>query len=355
MTSSAVLAAGKPGGGGSGGGKPGSRSGQILPINLGTPVGCGSTEGLALNSAPAASVQVVGYAVCAGNFAPTLWSAPTGMINLGSLPGLNGGVAQGVSDDGTVVGSAGAGGIDGAFYVPATAPLQLLRLPRLAGMIYAQASGINANGAYIVGQNSTDTEFRVVLWRRINGDWTAEDLGAGGSDVSVSNLGGVVGNSGPAGAWFWDGAGRVSLGTDAVAQDIDAAGAVIVGHRWQACPAPCNRYQVPVLWKRQGTAWQRADLPALDGVDSEAHGVAEVNGKLVVVGHGFTKKDGVQRAVAWIPDGSGNYGAPTRLAALNGRSKAWAVAADVNRNGQVVGTSAGDGLEYWAVLWTLPQ
>ena len=66
-------------------------------------------------------------------------------------------------------------------------------------------------------------------------------------------------------------------------------------------------------------------------------------GEWVVVGYGYTKRDRIMRAVIWKPDAQGNYGAPIRLAALGGRSSAWAHADGINSKGQVVGTSAGSG------------
>lgn len=109
-----------------------------------------------------------------------------------------------------------------------------------------------------------------------------------------------------------------------------------------------------MVWTLKNGSWTAQELQALDGVDSEARGVAEANGKAIVVGYGYTKRDAIMRAVAWIPDTQGKYGAPIRLAALGGLSKAWARAEDVNSSGQVVGTSAGSGLSRFAVLWKLP-
>jgi hypothetical protein len=109
-----------------------------------------------------------------------------------------------------------------------------------------------------------------------------------------------------------------------------------------------------MIWTLKNGIWIAQELQALDGVDSEASGVAQVNGQVVVVGYGHTKSDAIMRAVFWKPDAQGKYGAPIRLAALNGRSSAWARAEDANSSGQVLGTSAGNGLSRFAVLWKLP-
>jgi hypothetical protein len=169
----------------------------------------------------------------------------------------------------------------------------------------------------------------------------------------VSNNGTVVGSVGGH-ARIWTDHGSVTLpGTDTRAHDISASGTVVVGFRWQPCPAPCGEYPVPMVWILKNGTWAAQALQALDGVDSEALGVEEVNGKAVIVGYGYTKKDAIMRAVAWIPDGGGNYGAPIRLAAIGGRSSDWARAEDVNSSGKVVGTSANRGIQRFAVIWTL--
>jgi len=95
------------------------------------------------------------------------------------------------------------------------------------------------------------------------------------------------------------------------------------------------------------------ELVALDGVDSEARSVVRIGGRLVVVGYGFTSRDAIQRAVAWVPDATGAFGDPLRLDAIGGHSNAFASAWEVDRQGQVVGASAKN-IDTHAVLWTLP-
>jgi len=144
-------------------------------------------------------------------------------------------------------------------------------------------------------------------------------------------------------------------GFDVIALDITANGGSVVGYRLQPCPEPCGEYPVPVYWTllANGTWAGPVDLPALDGVDSEARSIAVRNGKRLIVGHGFTKKDAIMRAVAWIEDSPGKFSLH-RLAAIEGKSKAWARAADVNSRGQVAGASQATGFSYYAVLWQLP-
>ena len=323
---------------------------QILPVKLGTSSNCSSSDGTAINNASIASpLQVAAQGQGCTDGGALLWTASTGMIDLGLIGGAQGASTEDVSNDGTAVGWLG-GGVGLAFVRPLGGPME--SLPMLNGMIYASANAISANGQYIAGSNSTDTAGQAVRWDRSSGSWQPRALYAGGASA-VSNNGAVVGTM-DGQARIWTGNGLATLpGTDTVAHDISASGTVIVGFRWQPCPAPCGEYEVPMVWMLKNGVWIAQELQALDGVDSEALGVEVVNGKAVIVGYGYTKKDAIMRAVAWIPDSAGNYGAPIRLAAIGGRNSRWARAEDVNASGTVVGTSAYTGLKSMAVTWTL--
>lgn len=335
---------------GRGGGKP-PPAAQILPVNLGTSSNCRSSHGTAINNASTASpLQVAAYGSnCSGGGA-LLWTASTGMIDLGLIGGARWGMTEDVSNDGTTVGWLNDGiSISLAFVRPLGGPMEWL--PLLNGMIYSDVTGISPNGQYIVGSNSTDLAWQAVRWDRSSGNWQPRALDGIGASA-VSNNGAVVGTWGGQ-ARIWTESGLVTLpGTDTVAHEISASGTAIAGFRWQSCPAPCGEYEVPMVWILKSGVWIAQELQALDGVDSEALGVEVVNGKAVIVGYGYTKKDAIMRAVAWIPDNVGNYGAPIRLAAIGGRSSAWARAEDVNSSGQVVGTSA-DRAQVTAVMWAL--
>ena len=323
---------------------------QILPVKLGTSSNCSSSYGTAINStASPLQVAAQGSGCTGGHPRALLWTASTGMIDLGTIEGALGASTEDVSNDGTAVGWLG-GGVGLAFVRPLGGPME--SLPMLDGMIYAQATAISPNGQYIVGLNSTDSVWQAVRWDRLSGSWAPRALYAGGA-MAVSNNGAVVGSM-DSRARIWTENGMVTLpGTDTRALDINASGTVVVGFRWQPCPAPCGEYEVPMVWMLKNGVWNARDLQALDGVDSEARGVELVNGKAVIVGYGYTKKDAIMRAVAWIPDSAGNYGAPIRLAAIGGRNSRWARAEDVNASGKVVGTSAYTGLKVMAVRWTL--
>ena len=87
--------------------------------------------------------------------------------------------------------------------------------------------------------------------------------------------------------------------------------------------------------------------------------VAEVNGKTVIVGYGYTKKDAIMRAVYWQSNEQGSFGPPARLAGLEGNAKSLARATDINASGRVVGyagsrtNSLRKGVLV-TVMWTLP-
>jgi uncharacterized membrane protein len=341
-TSMSVDAAGNPRGGG-----------QILPVSLGASSNCSGSYGLEINNGGYFPLQVVGQGSGCPGSQPraVLWTAGIGMIDLGTVGAATGGSAEGISDDGTVVGWVNGGGVGLAFVRPQSGPMQTLET--LSGMVYADANAISANAQYIVGSSSTETEWHAVRWDRSSGTWKPKAIPSGGA-IAVSNSGAVVGSDGGHARIWTEAASMVLPGINTRANDINAAGTVVVGFRWQPCPAPCGEYEVPMVWTLKNGTWTAQELRALDGVDSEAKGVAQVNGQAVIVGYGYTKSDAIMRAVVWKPDAQGKYGAPIRLAALNGRSSAWARADDINSSGQVVGTSAGNGLSRFAVLWKLP-
>ena len=345
-------------------GKPGTGDTQILPISLGPAPECPQTSGLALNAGDSAGLYVVGQGLSCSN--PALvgavrWSPGLGMQYLGLLPGSTGSSAEGVSEDGTVVGW--TGGNNGEAFVLEPGSVQLARLQPLPGMVHATAENISHNGLYIVGTSSTEDESHAVVWTRKAGGWQVRDLALWGVSPAIADNGSALFNT------SLDEMGGVRIvriidangnrktlpGFDVVALDITANGGSVVGYRLQPCPEPCGEYPVPVYWTllANGTWAGPVDLPALDGVDSEARSIAVRNGKRLIVGHGFTKKDAIMRAVAWIEDSPGKFSLH-RLAAIEGKSKAWARAADVNSRGQVAGASQATGFSYYAVLWQLP-
>jgi len=240
-------------------------------------------------------------------------------------------------------------------------------------MAYASANDISPNGQFVVGFSSRVENEQTIgyaaRWDQSSGSWQPLMIPAG-SALAVSDDGTVAGNVPVQGslterrARVWTPDGPVELpGVDTRANDINAAGTVVVGYRLQdvSCRRPpCGKYEVPMVWTLTSGNWIAQELVALDGVDSEANAVADVNGEPVIVGYGYTKKDAVMRAVYWKRNAQGIYGAPTRLAGLEGYSRAFASAQDINLSGQVAGYSGilsknpRTPSTFQAVMWQLP-
>lgn len=341
----------------------------IPPTALGTSPNCAQSYGYGVNSGSGgAPLQVAGVGdYCTeGQPRPVLWTAGTGTVDLGTVGGAGGGGAEAISDDGTVVGWLG-GGVELAFMRPPGGPME--ELPKLSSMTYATAGDISPNGQFVAGYSYTGTSGHGVRWDRSSGSWQPTEIPVG-SAIAVSNNGAVAGSVPVTGsttvrtARVWTERGSAELpGVDTRANGISADGTVVVGYRRQDVTCrrpPCGKYPVPMVWTFANDSWVAQELIALDGVDSEANAVAEVNGESVIVGYGYTKKDAIMRAVYWTPDAQGTYGAPTRLAGLDGSSGAYASAQDINSSGQVVGYS---GIlrkspripsTIQAVMWQLP-
>lgn len=338
----------------------------ILPTTLGTSSNCARSFGTGINNGTLqAPLQVTaqGGACTENQPRALLWTASTGMLDIGVVGGAGGGSAEAVSDDGTVVGWVG-GGVGLAFFRPLGGPME--ELPKLAGMTYASAVDISPNGQFIVGSSSSETIGYAVRWDRSSGTWQPTQIPSGGA-VAVSDTGAVVGSVASSAtspkARVWTPSGSVELpGTDTRANGISADGNVVVGYRLEDADCrrpPCGKYEVPMVWTLQGGTWTSQELTALDGVDSEASAVAQVGDKTVIVGYGYTKKDAIMRAVYWATDEQGSYGPPTRLAGLDGNAKATARARDINSSGQVVGYSgtrinSPRSSVIVTVMWTLP-
>lgn len=342
----------------------------ILPTPLGASPNCVQSYGYGINNGfGGAPLQVAGVGdYCTeGQPRPVLWTAGTGLADLGTVGGAGGGGAEAISDDGTVVGWLG-GGVELAFVRPLGGPME--ELPKLPGMTFATAGDISPNGQFVAGYSYVSTGGFGVRWDRSSGSWQPTAIPVG-SAIAVSNDGTVAGSVPVAGsptgrtARVWTESGSAELpGADTRANGISADGTVVVGYRRQDVTCrrpPCGKYPVPMVWTFANGDWVAQELIALDGVDSEANAVAEVNGKTVIVGYGYTKKDAIMRAVYWKADAQGTYGVPARLAGLNGSSGAYASAQDINSSGQVVGYSGILGKSpripsmTQAVIWELPR
>jgi len=358
-------------------GKPGSGSGdsgtQILPQSLGTSTDCTSSDGRGINNDVGFGLYAAAQGLyCAPEGAPTAlrWSQADGAQNLGTLPGSNGSSAEDVSDDGTVVGFTAGNGVGLPFVFPLGSS-SITALPMISGMRWGAADGISPDGRFIVGTNSTETANLPVRWTRVGQSWDPVALnvtylaipfgvrGVSNDGTALVNRSVPNGSSGTrvdiAGYWADGSTSWIALpGYDTRAFGISVAGDWIVGQRLAPCSSSCDRYPVPVYWKKRNSDWLGPfDLPALDNVDSRAYAIAQRNGRRLIVGYGYTNKDAIMRAVYWLEQPDGSF-ALNRLAALDGRSRAWSLARDVNSAGQITGSSAGKGFDQYAVLWTLP-
>jgi len=352
--------AGKPAG--SSGSKPPVGSTQILPTRLGLPNGCTSTEGYGLNDGTQAGghLVVVGQGLCSSATKPLRWQNGS-WADVFSYP--ISGIANDASNESpnqppgnaTVVGWTAGTNYFEFVQPPGSVPTPLPRLPGTTDVVGYKLR-ISENGEHITGfiNGLASGEIHGVRWSLHAGAWQAESLGRDFYPRAISDDGSViVGNVGDhARLWVESSGGG---GQFVVAEDISPAGTIVVGYRPAPCSGLCTWYPVPVYWFETGSGWVRRDLNALDGVDSKAMAVADVDGHNVIVGWGYTRKDAIQRAVAWIPDATGNYGQPLRLDAIDGRSKSWARAEDINRNGVVLGNSQASGWQHEAVLWILPK
>ncbi|RPH96388.1 MAG: hypothetical protein EHM68_11275 [Lysobacterales bacterium] len=357
----------------------------ILPVSLGVPAGCSSSSGTGLND----GAYLAGLIVTANTFSCTtgkdnlhrwkngVWS------DLGTLGTAYQGVATGVSDDGTVSGMfLNSANINTAVVVSSAGALEVL--PALAGVFNFEAMGISENGRHIFGNIKFQPinnygEYHATRWNLdLAGDWNIEVISPQQSKISRTSWGSsddgsiIVGHGSysdqhpdsalwnRAEGWVWvEGAppNWVVLGLDTAANDVSPGGEMIVGTRYQDDGTGTGtRHPIAVYWVLgSGGNWVSHDLMGLDAQGSVAYGVGMVNGKPVIVGFGNTGSSQVRRAVAWLPQPDGSYGAPIRLAAIDGKSSAYSSAEDVNANGVVTGHSVlSRGANVRAVLWMLP-
>jgi len=355
----------------------------ILPVSLGVPTGCSSSSGTGLNDGayPAALIVTAAKGSCTtGKNGLYRWQNSI-WYDMGMLPGAVGGLATGVSEDGTVAGYLyDSANINTAVVVSSAGALEVL--PALAGVFNMEAMGISEDGRHIFGNIKFQPinnygENHATRWNLdLVGDWNIELISPPQSDISRTSWGasddgsvivglGIYSDKHPdptlrnnREGWIWmDGAppGWVNLGLDTYAFDVSPGGEMIVGRRLRHNPDTTTT-AFAVYWiLDSGGNWVMHDLMGLDAEGSDAQGVGMVNGKLVIVGVGVTGSSRISRAVAWLPRPDGRYGAPIRLAAIDGKSSVYSSAEDVNANGVVVGVSGiSKASNSHAVLWMLP-
>ena len=121
-------------------------------------------------------IWVGGYGDYANNNQPWIWSRPTGVINLGSLPNTGQGFVSGINFDGSIV----VGWFDGAMFGDPQTPFiwtsagGLQNLNTYIHMVWGLSTGaiqvsaancMSANGLYIAGYGMDTTTFNFVTYR----------------------------------------------------------------------------------------------------------------------------------------------------------------------------------------------
>jgi probable HAF family extracellular repeat protein len=184
---------------------------------------------------------VVGQAANAQNrYEAFVWTAATGMVGLGTLPGATSSYAAGVSSDGsTVVGNSG----NQAFIWKAATGM--VGLGTLAGATSANALGVSADGTTVVGYSGN----RAFIWKAATGmvglGTLPDSLDPYSYATGVSADGSTVVGNGGGQAFVWTAAtGMVGLGyfpgtpnPFSVALGVSADGLTVVG---EGSSAPYN-------------------------------------------------------------------------------------------------------------------
>ena len=190
------------------------------------------------------------------------------VVDLGSLSGGSGGVANDINDAGVIVGAASNGQSVRAFVSDGTpgGPLVDLGTPLGTSDSFAQAYGISQSGVVAgVARNTSDSTSKPTLWMQGGlGGYTATTIGSPAGSVfgeafAATDDGRAVGRysdpiSGQTRAFFYDGSSSIDLGLlagetfdNARALDINNAGQ-IVGYvaDFDNAPSFCG---AAVLWE----------------------------------------------------------------------------------------------------------
>jgi probable HAF family extracellular repeat protein len=269
-------------------------------VDIGT-LGGPTTNAVGLNNAG----QVTGRSTIPSGFEHAfVWSAGSGLIDLGVLPGAANSAAAAINNRGVVVGTSEG--------VPGTPP---------RAFRWSAASGIEDLGAFASG------------------------LGSFSSATALNDAGVITGNSDtPAlnrDAFVWTRAGGL---VDISAPGSSEADPVAVGARGQVAGAvigPANGFLYHAfLWTR---ASGMVDLGTAGGTESFVLAMSPEAHIAGVIDYGTSQ----QHAMSWT-----RASGMVDLGTLGGPDSR---ALDVNSNGQIVGLADDPGGDSQAFLWTAKQ
>lgn len=247
-------------------------------IGLGYPAGSNMSRALAVSGDGS---TVMGYSQLLSNSGPNSaaaafsWTSATGFAGLGTLPGATDrGFATAANATGTViVGAAGAPvagccGAQATIWTPATGLVALGNLPGATGGV---ANGVSADGSVIVGYSSTNQAF---IWTAATGitglGFLPDSTSSNALAVSANGLV-VVGTSDDAStraqAFRWTAAGgMVGIGLlpgaiFGIASAVNEDGSVIVGTSGNGSTLQA------FIWTEATGMVSLSDLLVADGVD----------------------------------------------------------------------------------------
>jgi len=334
---------------------------DVFEVTSARIAGPGTTGGDASVYGISEQGQLVGYAATA-----FVYDDAGGMIDLGS------GQGRAIDPFGTLAGGFSSLGPTAWTRQSASSwvPQQMPQLPHSVGATFTAAARASDGTLIAAGLDdssdvpccSTDGANRPVVWRLVDGTWTAPQryaLPTGavrGSATDINGLGQMVGSiDGQLTGAVWDDS-NTPVRLDGLPIAINPAGTIVVGRRTS------QNQSVPVYWWRDPAthAWHTVGVPLPSVAGGKCHASAsDINGAGVVVGASCSGTG--QQATVWHLDFSGASpvlaSGPTGLPGLGvrGTSSSDISAASAVTEGwpyTVGGTAKSNGTRL-AVRWTV--